>query len=68
MQLIAWRTTSKNPYDDPPATITIAPREKMTWVYPWVLPLERSVEMFGQDVVDQIGEEPVPVTLSLTLE
>lgn len=66
MQLIAWRTTGKNPCDDPPVTITIAPREKLTWVFPWVLPLERAVEMFGQGVVDQIGEEPVEVVLSLS--
>ena len=67
MQLQAWRTTGKNPCDDPPVKITIAPVEKMTQVYPWVLPLERAVEMFGQGAVDQIGEEPVPVTLSLSL-
>ena len=67
MDLIAWRTTGKNPCDDPPVKITIAPVEKMTQVYPWIFPLERAVEMFGRQVVDQIGERPVEVTLSLTL-
>ena len=65
MDLIAWRTTGKNPCDDPPVKITIAPVEKMTQVYPWIFPLERAVEMFGQGVVDQIGEEPVEIRLKL---
>ena len=67
MRFIAWRHTGKNPCDNPPVTITIAPVEKMTQVYPWVLPLERAVEMFGQWVVDQIGEEPVEVNLHLMI-
>ena len=65
--LQSWRTTGKNPCDDPPVTITIAPVEKMTQVYPWVIPLERAVEMFGQGVVDLIGEEPVAVNLHLMI-
>jgi len=68
MQLHAWRTIGKNPCDNPPVKITIAPVEKMTQVYPWVLPLEKAVKMFGQEVVDQIGEEPVPVTLNLSFD
>jgi len=63
--LQAWRTTGKNPCDDPPVSIIIGPMERMTWVFPWVLPLERAVEMFTQKVVDQIGEEPVPISLAL---
>ena len=63
--LIAWRTTGKNPCDDPPVTISIGPRERMTWVFPWIIPLELAVEMFGQGVVDQIGEEPVEIRLKL---
>lgn len=64
--LVAWRTTGKNPSEDPPVSITIAPREKGSGVWPWIIPLVRAVEMFGQGVVDQIGEEPVPVTLNLS--
>ena len=67
ISLIAWRTTGKNPCDDPPVTITIAPVEKMTQVYPWVLPLEKAVEMFGQERVDMIGEEPVAVELQILI-
>ena len=65
--LQAWRTTGKNPCDAPPVKITIAPVEKMTQVYPWVIPIERAVEMFGQGVVDLIGEEPVAVNLHLMI-
>ena len=67
MQLIAWRTTGKNPCDDPPVHITIAPVEKMTQVYPWILPYSRAEQIFGE-VVHKIGEEPVAVTLSLGLD
>ncbi len=67
MQLIAWRTTGKNPSEDPPVTITIAPREKGTDVWPWIIPLKRAVEMFGEEVVDQIRETPAPVSLSLSV-
>jgi hypothetical protein len=67
MQLQAWRTTINNPCDDPPVHITISPVQKMTGVFPWVLPQERAVEMFGQEAVDQIGEVPVVVELSLFL-
>ena len=65
MILHAWRYTGKNPCDNPPVTITIAPVEKMTWVSPWIIPLERAVEMFGQAQVDLITEEPVKVILRL---
>jgi hypothetical protein len=67
MQLLAWRTTGKNPCDDPPVYITIASKEPGTEVYPWVLPLARAAEMFGQGNVDQIGEEPVEVYLHLMI-
>ena len=67
MQLIAWRTTGKNPCDDPPVHIIIAPREKGTDVFPWRLPLERAVEVFGQDRVDLIGEEPVAVEFQILI-
>ena len=68
MQLQAWRTTGKNPCDDPPVNITIAPREKMTFVFPWIIPLERAVEMFGQSVIDNINDNPVPIKLSMEVE
>jgi hypothetical protein len=75
MQLIAWRTIGKNPCDDPPVTIIIASREKDTDVFPWRLPVERAVEMFGQDVVDEIrtlddpaGPGPVPIYLEMKWE
>lgn len=72
MNLIAWRTIGKNPCHNPPhstapATITIAPQEKGTGVWPWILPLERAVEMFGQDRVDMIGEEPVAAELQILI-
>jgi len=67
MQLMAWRHTGKNPCVNPPVTITIAPVERDTWVFPWVLPLERAIEMFGQEVVDEIGEEPVRIHLTMEL-
>ena len=68
MQLIAWKTIGKNPCDNPPVTITIAPITRGTHVYPWVLLLEDAVEMFGQEVIDLIdGEVPVPVVLTLSL-
>lgn len=67
MNLQAWRVIGKNPCDDPPVTITIAPVEKMTFVFPWILPLERAVEMFGQDEVVKIGEKPVPIKLNLSI-
>ena len=68
IQLIAWRTTGKNPCDDPPVNITIAPVEKMTFVFPWIIPLERAVEMFGQSVIDNINDNPVPIKLSMEVE
>ena len=75
MQLIAWRTISQNPCDDPPVKISIASREPGTDVWPWIIPLARAVEMFGQEVVDQIrtlddpaGPGPVPVRLELKWE
>lgn len=68
MQLIAWRTIGKNPCDDPPVKITIAPREKGHDVFPWILPLAKAIEIFGQEVVDEIGEEPVEISLTLALK
>jgi hypothetical protein len=65
--LRAWRTVGLNPSMNPPVTITIAPVEKMTSIFPWILPIERAVEMFGQEVVDQIGEKPVPIKLNLSI-
>lgn len=67
MGLIVWRTIGKNPCVNPPVKIIIASREKGTDVWPWILPLERAVEMFGE-MVDQIGEEPVMVKLALTFK
>lgn len=66
MQLQSWRTTGKNPCDDPPVKISIAPVEKGTDVWPWILPIARAVEIFGK-VVEQIGEEPVMVKLKLEI-
>ena len=66
MRFIAWRHTGKNPCDNPPVTITIAPVEKMTQVYPWVLPYSRAEQIFGE-VVHKIGEEPVLVELKLEI-
>jgi hypothetical protein len=70
MQLIAWRTTGKNPCDDPPVHISIASKEPGTDVWPWIIPLARAVEMFTQEVVDQIPEAPewVPVRLEMKWE
>lgn len=67
MQLIAWKTVGKNPCDDPPVKISIAVKGLVIGVWPWIIPLARAVEMFGQEVVDQIGEEPVEVILNLSL-
>ena len=66
MQLIAWRTISQNPCDDPPVKISIATPTRGTDVWPWVLLLEDARELFGE-VVDQIGEEPVQVSLALSV-
>jgi hypothetical protein len=65
--MIAWKTTGKNPCNNPPVHISIASEKPGTDVWPWVLPLDRAREMFGH-VVDQIGDEPVKVTLSLVIE
>lgn len=65
MKLIAWRHTGKNPCVNPPVTITIATIENIFGIFPWVLLLERAIEIFGQEVVDKIGEEPVRVHLTL---
>ena len=68
ISLIAWRTTGKNPCDDPPVTIIIATRGKLAQTSDlWLFSLERAVEVFGQGVVDQIGEKPVIVNLYLTI-
>lgn len=63
MQLQAWRTVGKNPCVNPPVTITIAPVEKNTWVFPWVLPLERAIEIFGEGKVALITEVPQEIHL-----
>ena len=65
MQLIAWRSICPNPCDDPQVKITIAPVEKIPMIYPWVLPLERAIELLGQEVVGQIGVEPVVVEFKI---
>jgi hypothetical protein len=67
MKMQAWSTVGKNPSEDPPTTISIAPVEKMTGVFPWLLPLERAVEIFGPEV-EKIGPEPQEVFLSLTVK
>ena len=66
MILHAWRHTGKNPCDNPPVTITIAPVEKSSWVFPWVLPYSRAEQIFGE-VVHKIGEDPVLVELKLEI-
>jgi len=66
ISLIAWRTIGKNPCDAPPVHITIAPITRGTHVYPWVLLMEDAVELFGQEVIDQIDGE-VPRTIELSL-
>ena len=66
MQLIAWKTIGMNPCDNPPVTITIAPMEKGTEVFPWVLPYSRAEQIFGE-VVHKIGEEPVKVELKIEI-
>ena len=67
MNLIVWRTTGKNPCVNPPVHISIASQEPGTDVFPWVLPVERARAMFG-NVVDEIGEVPVEIVLSLIIE
>ena len=67
MQLIAWKTIGMNPCDDPPVKISIATPTRRIDVWPWVLLLEDAREIFGE-VVDQIQEEPVEVSLSLALK
>jgi len=65
MNLIAWRTTIANPCDNSPVFITIAPAERLIGVFPWVLPLDRAVEIFGELAVGLIGEAPVAISLNL---
>lgn len=67
MQLQVWRTVIHNPCVKSPEYITIAPVEKDTWVFPWVLPLGDAERIFGEEVVERIGEEPVPVKISLDI-
>lgn len=67
MQLQAWRTVLTNPCDEPPGFITIAPSEQLTGIWPWVITLDRAIEIFGEETVKKIGEEPAPVTLTLSL-
>jgi hypothetical protein len=67
MKMQAWRTVGKNPCEDPPTTISIAPVEKMTGVFPWLLPMERAKEIFGTEV-EKIGPEPQEVVLTLVVK
>lgn len=67
MQLRAWRTICKNPCDDPPVFITIAPVVETAGIWPWVITERSAIEVFGEEVVAQIGEKPVLVTLALSL-
>ena len=67
MRLQIWRNTCPNPCDDPKVSITIAPMEKGQNVFPWVLPITRAIEIFGQDDVDKITEMPREVFLTMTL-
>jgi hypothetical protein len=68
MKLQAWRSIGKNPCDAPPVHISIGALEpeKRLGTVPWVLPLEAARTIFGP-VVDTITEEPVEVTLALTI-
>jgi hypothetical protein len=47
--------------------ITIAPVEATddlrSWVFPWVLPLERAIEIFGEGKVALITEEAQTINL-----
>ena len=72
MQLVAWRTIGKNPCDAPPVHISFKVRRRpplsQFWVPPWVMEEGAAIEIFGQEVVDLIGEHPVAVELSLTVK
>ena len=68
-------TAIANPCEDPQVKITIAPQEKGHDVFPWILPLAKAIEIFGQEVVDEIrtlddptGPGPVPIRLELKWE
>lgn len=68
--LQVWRSMGQNPCHNPPHSlspvyISIAPVEERTWVFPWVLPLERAVEIFGEEIVKQVTETPTIITLDL---
>jgi len=66
IKVMAWRCTGKNPCDDPPVTISLAPVEKAPGLFPWVMPLGVAQAIFGS-VVDEIGENPSMVLLTLTI-
>ena len=69
MKMQAWRTEGKNPSENPPTTISIAPVEKLTGVFPWLIPLELATEVFGSEAeIAKIGPEPQEVFLTLTVK
>ena len=82
MQLQVWRHIGKNPCNNPPVKITIAPMGDRLTTYrmtlggviprkvplvPWVLPIEMAIALFTREIVDLIGEEPVLVELKLEI-
>ena len=76
MQLIAWKRTGKNPSGEgavkPQVSFGIGPVKTPGvllgfWIPPWVMDVEAAVEIFSREVVDQIGEEPVAVSLALSV-
>jgi len=38
-----------------------------TNVWPWIIPLEMAIEVFGQEIVDRITEEPVLIKLDMSI-
>lgn len=68
MQLRAWRTVCKNPCNDPTVFITIGPVLQTAGIWPWVMTERNAIDIFGQKVVDQVGEEPAPILLELKWE
>jgi hypothetical protein len=71
MQLQAWRTVAATPTVNPPVHICIAPVEELTFVFPWILPEARAIEIFGKRIVDQIRQPgrggPVMIELSMKI-
>lgn len=57
MQLHAWLAIGKNPCDDPPVKVSIAPVEKQPGVFPWIMEIAQAKKMFGQ-VVMNLTPEP----------